>query len=174
MKTLLSSTAFAVVALAIGTPLTHASDLSEMFRMLETTQHTSALAAAPTAQGSAPAVPRMLLGAWLSDFEGRLQVSGTVPGSPASQMLQPGDVLCRISIAGSRSHTLRTLHQFEYAKRQIGPQRQCLLDVYRPGVGMIPMNITFETGGELASVALANPVPADAPPAAQGNGLAAR
>jgi hypothetical protein len=172
MKTIVCTTALTAVALAFAAPSAHASDLSQMFRMLEATQHTSVPAAA--AQPPAQPTPRLLLGAWLSDSDGRLQVSGTLPGSPASQTLQPGDVLCRISVAGGPARTVRTLNQFEYAKRQIGPQRQCLLDVYRPGVGMIPMNVTFATDGGLADVALVDPPSADAPAAAQGNGIVSR
>jgi len=102
-----------------------------------------------------------MLGAWLTDVDGRLTVSKTIPGSPASQTLEPGDVLYRITAADGRIRTLRTLHQFEYAKRQIGPNHQSLLEVYRPGVGVIPMSVTFASApGELADLALSHPQPA--------------
>lgn len=175
MKTILSAAAtIAVLAITTGTPSADASDLSQMFRVLEATQHTSAPAAGTSVPLPASAASRLLLGAWLTDCEGKLRVSGTVPGSPASQTLQPGDVLCRISVAGGRTLGLRTLHQFEYAKHQIGPHRQSALEVHRPGVGMILMNVTFETDGGMASVALNSPRPADLPAAAEGEGLVSR
>jgi hypothetical protein len=174
MKTIISTTALAAVALTFAAPSADASDLSQMFRALQATQQTSVPAVAPTAPRPAPAAPQLLLGAWLSDSEGRLQVASTVPGSPASQTLQPGDVLCRISVAGGPTRTVRTLNQFEYAKRQIGPNRQSVLEIYRPGVGMVPMNVTFETAGGLANVALSSPQPNNSSAAAEGEGLVSR
>lgn len=177
MKTINCTAAIAVLAIAVGIPSADASDLSQMFRALQATRHTSAptvTPAAPAVRRPAPAGSQLLLGAWLSDAEGRVLVSGTVPGSPASQALQPGDVLCRIRIAGGPTRSLRTLNQFEYAKRQIGPHRQSVLEVYRPGVGMVPMNVTFETDGGLASVALSTPPSNESSAAAEGEGLVNR
>lgn len=175
MKTILSSSALTVFALILTGPSAHASDLSQLFRALEFTQQTAAPAASPTpaaapAPSRAAAAPRLLLGAWLSDTNGTLQVTGTVADSPASRTLQPGDVLRQITIPEGRVCSLKTLNQFEHAKRQIGPQRTSLLEVYRPGVGTMSMEVTFESEGGLAGIVMTAPAAAGNAPA----GLASR
>lgn len=175
MKTILCTAAVAVLAVAPGTRSADASDLSQMFRALEATGHTTTPAVGKAAQAPASRTPTLLLGAWMTDTEGQLQVSRTVPDSPASQTLAPGDVLCQISVPGGPARSLRTLHQFEYAKRQIGPDRRCVLEVYRPGVGIIPMDVTFaDAPGGLADVALSRPLPRVPASAADGEGLVRR
>lgn len=172
MKIIVSAAAVALLITAARTG--YASDLSFAFQLLETANPSTGSPAPTTPQPPAAAPSRLLLGAWLTDVEGNLQVSETLPGSPAAQTLQPGDVLCRITATG-RSRTLRTLHQFEYAKREIGPNRQSVLDVYRPGVGMIPMHVTFAAApGGLAEIAYIRPQPNDPAAAAERQGLVRR
>jgi hypothetical protein len=174
MKTFIPTAAVAFLAIVIASPSSDASDLSQLFQRLEATQHISTPGASVTPSAVAPVAPRLLLGAWLTDVEGKLQVTGTVPGSPASQSLQAGDVLYRITTPEGRTQTLRTMNQFEYAKRQAGPNRPIVLQVYRPGVGVIPMEVTFATQGGLATVALSQPVPSGPTPTADPQGLVSR
>ena len=102
-------------------------------------------------ESAKPAAPQLLLGAYLEDIEGGLQVKSTLPGSPASQVLKPGDVLRRVSVLGQPTRKLDTLHQFEYAKQEIGPNRQAALEIVRPGQGTDYVWVTFRTAGQLAN-----------------------
>jgi hypothetical protein len=173
MKTIAPTAVLAIFAVVTGSPNANASDLSQLFQRLEMTQPISAPAVQP-APAAAPVAPRLLLGAWLTDFEGKVRVSGTIPGSPASQTLQAGDVLYRITTPDGRTQTLQTMNQFEYAKRQAGPNQLIVLEVYRPGMGVIPMDVTFEaTEGGLANVALSMPVPS-VPGQTDSQGLVSR
>lgn len=134
-----------------------ASDLSFAFTALRTANHTFTPHAAarrsvptPAALAAEAVEPKLLLGAYLNGIEGGLQVTGTVPGSPASQSLRSGDVIRSIAVMGQPTRKLETVNQLEYAKRAIGPNRQVLLEVIRPGIGVTHLPVTFRPADEFA------------------------
>lgn len=159
MKTQLLSAAIASTLILSGAQTSQASDLSFAFTTLEAAQQSytphAASRLAKAELQSQPAAPRLLLGVYLTDVEAGLQVERTVAGSPASNALREGDIIRRISAMGQPVRILNTINQLEYAKQAIGPDRQAVLEVYRPGEGTQFIFVTLHTAGELAEMAQA-------------------
>jgi hypothetical protein len=144
----LAVTASLMFTTAQGLP---ASDLSFAFTSLNSATRTPAVATGP--QVSEPTNPRLLLGAFLTDVNGQLQVSRTVAGSTASRVLNGGDILRAITIAGEPTQHLHTRNQLDHATRKLGPKRQAVLEIDRPGTGTQQVQVTFHTADELARFA---------------------
>ena len=119
MKTQLLAAVVASLILA-ATQTANASDLSFAFSSLQSSRqmYTPRARARQQVAATPPPIsesfePKLILGAYLSDVEGGLQVTRTVPGSPASTMLKPGDVLRRIAAIGQPVRSLNTMTQLE-------------------------------------------------------------
>lgn len=154
MKTQLLTAAFATTLLMTLAAKADASDLSLTFSSLQ-----SALQFDPPPLERDQRLPRtqpLILGAYFEDVEVGLKVTGTVSASPADKVLQPGDVVCRIAALGQPTRTIETLNQLEYAKRAIGPNRQAVLQVYRPGLGTQFVPVTFLPVNQAGTFAVDN------------------
>lgn len=147
----------ATTLLLTSTAAVEANDLRFAFRKLLTTRSsetrvTSLADASEAALHRHPAAvdSALRLGAYLEETDGGLHVTGTLPGSPARDALRPGDIIRRIAIAGQPPRQLNTLLKFEYAKRDLGPDRRAALEVLRPGHGTRYVWVTFRTAEESA------------------------
>lgn len=89
----------------------------------------------------------LLLGIYAYPNQYGLSVTGTIPGYSARGRLFPGDVLKRVTTDGFNIYPTRSHHQFELAKNMIGPYQTASLEVFRPGVGMVYLWVTFTPVG---------------------------
>jgi len=85
----------------------------------------------------------MLLGVYAFPNHRGLRITGTIPGFSAQGRLFRDDVLLRATSAGMPVYSIRTHHEIEYAKEQIGPFREAAIEFWRPGVGLMYAWVEF-------------------------------
>lgn len=85
----------------------------------------------------------MLLGIYASPQYGGLGVRGFIPGYSAQTVLQQGDTLMRATTDGVTMYPIRSLYDMENMKSAVGANVDTALEVYRPGVGMEYVWVTF-------------------------------
>lgn len=123
--------------------------------MIRTALLTAVVVASAITSASAQPTPSsgMLLGIYAFPNQMGLRVTSTMPGYSAHGTLFPNDVLTRVTADGINIFETRSLAHFEYAKDQIGPNRQAALEVFRPGQGYIHLWVEFIPVGGGAGVA---------------------
>ncbi|MFG0334538.1 MAG: hypothetical protein ACF8TS_14375 [Maioricimonas sp. JB049] len=85
----------------------------------------------------------MLLGVYAFPNHRGLRISNTIPGFSAEGRLFRDDVLLRATSAGMPVYSIRTHHEIEYAKEQIGPYREAAIEFWRPGAGLMYAWVEF-------------------------------
>ncbi len=97
--------------------------------------------------GSLHTASGMLLGVYARTTHEGLKITGTIPGYSAEGRLFAGDILLQATAAGMPTFTLRSHHDMEQAKSQIGPFREAAIEFFRPGVGNQYAWVTFKPVG---------------------------
>lgn len=99
----------------------------------------------------------LLLGIYAYRSPSGLRVTGTIPGYSAQGRLFRNDVLLRVT-AGGPIYSVRSHHQIEFAKDQIGPFTPAALEIWRPHVGRVYLWVEFTPIGGIHAYSEGQPV----------------